>query len=192
MGGEDITNQSLHFGGMEPEVDYINTYDGADLRGQNQGFFFNEFDGVTFNNSVYKYFYQEFRNSNGLSSKNVPLLRYADVLLTYAEAQNETSSADASAYDALNSIRLRAGLAEVSGLSKEAFREEVWKQRFWEFPAEAGLIWFDQRRTGKVFNGGGFTDLVGSTLPNGSTFTVDNLYFPIPQNEVVLNPNLGD
>tara|TARA_R110000868_G_scaffold76774_5_gene220533 strand:+ start:29850 stop:31322 length:1473 start_codon:yes stop_codon:yes gene_type:complete len=192
LGGEDITNQSLHFGGMEPEVDYINTYDGADLRGQNQGFFFNEFDGVTFNNSVYKYFYQEFRNSNGLSSKNVPLLRYADVLLTYAEAQNETTSADASAYDALNSIRLRAGLAEVSGLSKEAFREEVWKQRFWEFPAEAGLIWFDQRRTGKVFNGGGFTDLVGSTLPNGSTLTADNLYFPIPQNEVVLNPNLGD
>ena len=127
-----------------------------------------------------------------MSGKNVPLLRYADVLLTYAEAQNEVATADASAYNALNAIRSRAGLADVSGLSKEDFREEVWKQRFWEFAAEAGIIWFDQRRTGMVFNGSDFGSLVGSTLPNGKTLTEDNVYFPIPQNEVVLNPNLGD
>ena len=143
-------------------------------------------------NSVFKYFYEEYRVGNGLSGKNVPLIRYADILLTYAEAQNEVTSADASAYDALNAIRTRAGLSNISGLSKEAFREEVWKQRFWEFPAEAGILWFDQRRTNKVFNGNGFSDLIGSTLPNGNTITTDNLYFPIPQNEIVLNPNLGD
>lgn len=192
IGGEAITPLSLHFGGMEPEEDFIDTYRDNDLRGQNQGFFFNEVDGITFNNSVYKYFYEEFRVGNGLSGKNVPLLRYADVLLTYAEAQNEVASANVLAYDALNAIRLRAGLPAVSGLGKEEFKEEVWKQRFWEFPAEAGILWFDQRRTNKIFDGNSFVDLVGSTLPNGNIVTNDNIYFPIPQNEVVLNPNLGD
>lgn len=192
IGGEAISPLSLHFGGMEPEEDFIDTYDENDLRGQNQGFFFNEVDGITFNNSVYKYFYEEFRLGNGLSGKNVPLLRYADVLLTYAEAQNEVASANALAYDALNAIRLRAGLPAVSNLGKEEFKEEVWKQRFWEFPAEAGILWFDQRRTNKIFDGNSFVDLVGSALPNGNIVTSDNIYFPIPQNEVVLNPNLGD
>lgn len=193
LGGEAVSPLTLHFGGMEPEQDFIDSYDDADLRGQNQGFFFNELDGVTFNNSVYKYFYDDYRTGNGLSGKNVPLLRYADILLTYAEAQNEIGPADASAYAALNAIRSRAGLPEISGLGQEEFREEVWKQRTWEFPAEAGLTWFDIRRTGKVFdNNDGFNDFLGHTLPNGNAFSAENLYFPIPQSEVVLNPNLED
>jgi len=193
LGGEAISPLSLHFGGMEPEEDFIASYDLQDLRGQNQGFFFNELDGFTFNNSVYKYFYEDFRTGNGLSGKNVPLLRYADLLLVYAEAQNETGSANALAYEALNAIRSRAGLPEVSGLSQQEFREEVWKQRVWEFPAEAGIIWFDIRRTGRIFdNEGGFNDFVGHTLPNGTTLSSENRYFPIPQGEVVLNPNLQD
>lgn len=192
IGGEAITNQSLHFGGMEPEVDFISSYDAADLRGQNQGFFFNELDGFTFNNAVYKFFYEEYRTANGISNKDFPLIRYADVLLTYAEAQNEAGTADALSYTALNAIRSRAGLTDVSGLSQSEFREEVWKQRVWEFPAEAGLIWFDMKRTMRAFNGTGFDDFVGHTLPNGSTLSADNIYFPIPQNEVVLNPNLGN
>lgn len=192
IGGTDITNMSLHFGGMEPEADFINSYDVADLRGQNQGFFFDELDGFTFNNSVYKFFYEQFRTENGISSKDVSLIRYADVLLTYAEAQNEGGAADASAYAALNAIRSRAGLADVSGLDKTQFKEEVWKQRVWEFPAESGLIWFDMKRTMMAFNGIGFEAFVGHTLPNGSTLSAGNIYFPIPQSEVVLNPNLGD
>lgn len=192
IGGEETSPLTLHFGGMEPETAFIDSYAPEDLRGQNQGFFFNELGGITFNNSVYKYYSEEFRNGNGLSGKNVPLLRYADVLLTYAEAQNEVAGADATAYEALNAVRLRSGLAVIAGLSKEAFREEVWKQRLWEFPAEAGINWFDQRRTRKVFDGNTFNDLIGSTLPNGQTVGEENIYFPIPQNEVILNPNLGE
>ncbi|MCY4253147.1 MAG: RagB/SusD family nutrient uptake outer membrane protein [Flavobacteriaceae bacterium] len=191
IGGESISPLSLHFGGMEPEQDFINSYEAADLRGQNQGFFFNELDGFTFNNSIYKYFYSAFRTSDGTSGKNVPLLRFADVLLTYAEAQNESGTANVAAYAAINSIRSRAGLPDISGLSQNEFREEVWKQRVWEFPAEAGLTWFNIRRTGKVFNNNdGFDDFIGHALPNGSTFSSDQLFFPIPQNERVLNPNL--
>ena len=48
------------------------------------------------------------------------------------------------------------------------------------------------RRTMKAFNGTGFDDFVGHSLPNGETLTADHINFPIPQNEVVLNPNLAD
>ncbi len=193
LGGTSITNMLIHFGGMEPEVDFYNSYDPADRRGENQGFFFDSFDGVSFNLSVYKYFYDEFREEEqGHGIKNFPLIRYADVLLTYAEAQNEAGSANTVAYDALNGIRTRAGLSPVAGLSQGDFREEVWRQRVWEFPVEGGLIWFDMKRTMQVFNGTGFDSFVGATLPNGSTLSEVNIYFPIPANEVLLNPNLAD
>ena len=192
LGGTDITDQTLHFGGIEPEDDFYNSYDPADVRGMNQGFFFDTFENVSFNRSVHKYFYEEFRTQRGLGTKNFPLLRYADVLLTYAEAQNESGSANAEAYSALNAIRTRAGLPEVSGLSQNDFREEVWRQRVWEFPVEGGLIWFDMKRTMQVFNGTGFDNFDGATLPDGNTLSAANIYFPIPANEVLLNPNLAN
>ena len=192
LGGTDITDQSLHFGGLEPEDNFYNSYDPADIRGMNQGFFFDSFEGANFNRSVYKYFYEEFRTARGLGTKNFPLIRYADVLLTYAEAQNESGSANAQAYDALNAIRTRAGLSAVAGLSQNDFREEVWRQRTWEFPVESGLVWFDMKRTMKVFNGAGFDDFIGATLPNGNTLSAANVYFPIPAGEVLLNPNLAN
>ncbi|TRX60044.1 RagB/SusD family nutrient uptake outer membrane protein [Fulvivirga sp. M361] len=193
IGGVEISAQTLHFGGMEPEEDFYNSYDPSDVRGQNQGFFFDSFDGVSFNLSVYKYFDETFRNqAQGLGTKSFPLLRYADVLLIYAEAQNESGTANTQAYTALNSIRGRAGLSDVAGLSQNDFREEVWRQRAWEFPAEGGYVWFDMKRTMKVFNGTGFDDFVGATLPNGNTLGSDNIYFPIPAGDVLLNPALGD
>lgn len=193
IGGVEISAQTLHFGGMEPEEDFYTSYDPADVRGQNQGFFFDSFEGVTFNRSVYKYFDEEFRNqAQGLGTKSFPVLRYADVLLIYAEAQNESGTANAQAYNAVNAIRERAGLPAVAGLTQGDFREEVWRQRAWEFPAEGGHIWFDMKRTMKVFNGTGFDDFVGATLPSGNTLGESNVYFPIPAGDVLLNPNLGD
>ncbi|GAB3656566.1 RagB/SusD family nutrient uptake outer membrane protein [Echinicola sediminis] len=189
-GAGKVTNMPLHFGGMEPEETFLSSYPSTDVRGQNQGFFFSEMDGHTFNPSVYKFFYEGFKSANGVSNKNVGLIRYADVLLTFSEAQNEADGANAQAYNTLNQIRTRAGLPEISGLSKEQFREEVWKQRVWEFPAENGLIWFDMKRTMKVYNGTGFSDFQGHTLPSGFTLTEDNLYWPVPANDATLNPNL--
>ncbi len=49
-------------------------------------------------------------NQAGRSEINYMVIRYADVLLMYAEAQNEAVGADASVYDAVNRIRQRAGL----------------------------------------------------------------------------------
>lgn len=80
------------------------------------------------------------------SEINFILLRYADILLMYAEAQNEAAGSDASVYDALHLIRLRAGMPDVpEGLSKEQMREVIRYERRIELAGE-GLYYHDIRR----------------------------------------------
>jgi hypothetical protein len=78
------------------------------------------------------------------ASNNFIVLRHADVLLVFAEAENEVSGPTAAAYDAINRVRARAGLAPLAGLSKEQFRQAVWDERshelYGEFQARFDLI----------------------------------------------------
>lgn len=72
------------------------------------------------------------------SEINFIVLRYADILLMYAEAQNEVAGSDASVYDALRLIRLRAGIPDVpAGLSKDQMREVIRRERRIELAGEA-------------------------------------------------------
>jgi starch-binding outer membrane protein, SusD/RagB family len=74
------------------------------------------------------------------------LLRYADVLLTLAEAINEQGAPTAEAYDAVNAVRRRAGLVDLpAGLGQQAFREAVQIERRYEFVLE-GHTFFDMQR----------------------------------------------
>ena len=80
------------------------------------------------------------------SEINFIVLRYADVLLMYAEAQNEAAGSDESVYNAINEIRQRAGMPEIpSGLSKEQMREVIRHERRIELAGE-GLYYHDIRR----------------------------------------------
>lgn len=69
------------------------------------------------------------------------ILRYADVLLLLAEAENEVNGPTALAYEAINAVRARAGLAAVSGLTKEAFRQKVRDERRFELYGEFQRRW---------------------------------------------------
>ncbi|MCK9412652.1 MAG: RagB/SusD family nutrient uptake outer membrane protein [Prolixibacteraceae bacterium] len=73
-----------------------------------------------------------------------PLLRLAEIYLSYAEAENEVNNGpDAEAYRCVNKIRNRVGLSNLpSGLSKENFRAAVLKERACEFGLEE-VRWFD-------------------------------------------------
>ncbi len=192
-----LRNNYIQFGGFSPSADFMNSYAFQDLRGKNnRGFYYNSItvDGKVFNFpwALYKFFDPQILDVAPKSGKDFPLLRYADILLTYAEAQNEADgSPNADAYIALNMIRKRAGLPDAIALSKEDFRTEVWKQRYWELSAEA-KIWFDIVRTGKVLDPqkNSFVDVVGFTLPSGAIFKAENLKFPIPLSEVQINPLL--
>lgn len=73
------------------------------------------------------------------SGQNYVYRRYGEILLSYAEAQNEVSGPDPSVYEAVNAIRTRPGtdlppLPE--GLSQEEMREEIRHERRIEFEFE--------------------------------------------------------
>jgi hypothetical protein len=83
---------------------------------------------------------------DGQSELNYILLRYADVLLMYAEAKNEASGPDATIYDVLNLIRQRAGMPNFAeGLSQAELRKEIRHERRIELAGE-GLYYYDVRR----------------------------------------------
>lgn len=189
---------SIQFGGFYPDSNYLNSFNSSDLRGRhNMGFFYHSFtvNNQTYNFpwAIYKFFDKDILTTSPGSGKGFPLLRYADLLLTYAEAQNETDgSPNATSYKAVNDIRERAGLADLPpGLSKDAFREEVWKERYWELGAE-NKTYFDIVRTQQVYDSkqNKFVSIVGFTLPSGAVVKQGYLPFPIPLSEVQINPLL--
>ena len=76
---------------------------------------------------------------NTQSDQDIVLLRYADVLLTYAEAMNETSGPVQGVYDAINEVRARQGIDMPPlppGLSKEEMREQIRQERQVELACE--------------------------------------------------------
>jgi len=121
------------------------------------------------------------------------VLRYADVLLMYAEAVNEGAApvAAMTAEQALNAVRTRAGIASVSGLSSAAFRDSVWLERRREFVFE-GQRWFDLSRWGTL-NAAiqAKTAELGVISPGetGLHGAPSNL-LPLPLGELSKNPNL--
>ncbi|MRG45522.1 RagB/SusD family nutrient uptake outer membrane protein [Chitinophaga sp. SYP-B3965] len=82
----------------------------------------------------------------GQSELNYIVLRYADVLLMFAEAQNEAFGPGPLIDDALHKIRFRAGMPDITaGLGKDALRAEIRHERRIELAGE-GLYYFDIRR----------------------------------------------
>jgi len=63
------------------------------------------------------------------SDQNLIVLRYAEILLTYAEAKNEYSGPDVSVFAALNAVRNRGGLDDISGLGQAELREQIRTER---------------------------------------------------------------
>lgn len=105
------------------------------------------------------------------------LLRYSDIALVYAEAAGPT----ARAYEYVNVIRRRAGLGDLApGLGTGAFRQAVLEERKWELAWEGNRL-YDLRR----FN------MLSETVSEASGLSdEDTGFYPIPQAEIDLNPNL--
>lgn len=115
-----------------------------------------------------------------------PYMRYSELLLIYAEALNEANNGpNTEAYDAINRVRSRAGLASLDGLSKAAFKQAVLQERRVELCFE-GHRWFDLVRTGGLENA---VIAENSFNRNAQIKSYHNL-FPIPQREVDANSAL--
>ena len=70
--------------------------------------------------------------------------RYADVLLVFAEAENELNPLSAAAFNAINQVRARANLPPLSVTSQDEFRKAVWLERqhelYGEFQSKFDLV----------------------------------------------------
>jgi hypothetical protein len=86
--------------------------------------------------------FNAFGDVNARSSQNWILFRYAEVLLNYAEAQNEVAGPDASVYAAVNSIRTRATMPPLpTGLSQSQMRDAIRHERRVELAFEDHRYW---------------------------------------------------
>lgn len=152
---------------------------------------------------------------------NMPVIRFAEMLLSKAEILNELNGPTQEAVDLVNRVRNRAfqdeahkiSLASVS--SKEAFRSVICDERAFELNMECQRrpdlirmgLWKDrmqkyigtikQRYGYKASNEGqetGFYDPAWAAYPDVNSLTDDDVrrYMPIPYREVTLNPVLKD
>ena len=117
---------------------------------------------------------------------NFTALRYADVLLMYAEALNQNGNQD-EAMNYLNMVRDRAGLPDLSGLDQVALADALAHERRVELFLE-GHRWYDLVRTGKLL-----TVMNTYFERNSLNFEVQdyNRLMPIPLRELDINPSLG-
>lgn len=115
---------------------------------------------------------------------DMPILRYAEVLVSRAEALNELQGPNQTSIDLLNEVRARAGAPpyEVSQFAdKESLRDQILVERGWEFFTE-GLRRQDLIRHGKFISG---AQDRGVELAQAH-----HVLFPIPQAELDANPAL--
>lgn len=88
------------------------------------------------------------RNVSGTALLNFVYFRYAEVLLNYAEAQNEAAGPDASVYSAINQIRARTSVAMPAlpaGLTQSQMRDRIRNERAVELAFE-DFRWYDIMR----------------------------------------------
>lgn len=118
-----------------------------------------------------------------VSDADVIILRYAEVLMMIAEAENEVNGPTQKVYNAVNRIRVRSGQPELpTGLTKEQMRERIRNEWRVEFVFE-GHRYFQLKRwklMEKLVNGA-----ADPALPTYiKVFKPAFYYFPLPQTEI--------
>ncbi len=184
------------WGWERPTNDLLDSYTPLDRR--EDVTFINSFtysDGATinFDDHIGKFWDQENEPEGNSTDTDVIYLRYADVLLIYAEALNEVNNGPNSlAYDAINQVRERARfngtvtndiLPDLSGMNYDQFKDAILLERRWEFVME-GQRFHDLVRMNKL------VEKVNSSNKENTTAQPYHELLPIPQRERNLNPNL--
>ncbi len=130
-----------------------------------------------------------------LPGGNLYILRYSDVLLNYAEAENELNGATDDAYEKINMVRNRSNLDDLpSGLSQAALSDSIFRERGWEFVGEVQM-YFDELRTDRI--GDNVKEHVAWGVENGINMYTPLEFVPskdflwkIPQYDLDSNPAL--
>lgn len=194
-----ISAYSAQSGAIFADLPFVSSFEIGDKRVAEKQFFYRTYTlqsdrTVTIdlgNHYIYKLFDVLAQTSTTSSGLNWTLMRYAEVLLIFAEASNEVSGPTAASYEAANLIRRRAQLADLSGLSKDQFRLAIWKELWHELCYE-NKTWFNMVRLRKAYNEttGAFDNFVGHAFNYGPVLKERELLFPIPTSEMNNNSNL--
>ena len=138
------------------------------------------------------------------SGTNYPLFRFAEVLLNFAEAQNEANGGpDADAIEAFNRVRRRAGISEWPNVNdldgnpypnnQDGFRQAVRQERRWELCYEGKRL-FDLRRWGVLESTFQARANVANPTPQdlirAQNVQLKHNLFPIPFQEIQKDANL--
>ncbi|RYE07259.1 MAG: RagB/SusD family nutrient uptake outer membrane protein, partial [Sphingobacteriales bacterium] len=190
-------------GGMAPNPAFYDSYEPNDLRIQNKQYYYTKAANITTGDTItlprpyiYKY-WDDDAEVTGRNGMNIPLIRFADVLLMAAEAKvmvdGGTSTSDQAAVDAWWQVHHRAfpALTDADKPASITFND-VMKERFWELSFEFQL-WYDMLRTRKAFDvaTGQMTNLIGYKAPRHTrAFVETDLLLPIPLVEIQKNPKL--
>lgn len=123
---------------------------------------------------------------------NYRIIRYADVLLMYAEALNELNRT-AEVYPLIQTVRNRAKLPNLAnvkpGMNRDQMREQIFHERALEFSIEGQRI-NDIIRWGWLYNPTKLAMLKAHDT-DFNTWTPGNEYLPIPESELAANKNLS-
>lgn len=126
----------------------------------------------------------------GLSASDFIILRYADILLMYADALNNTGKTT-EAYTYIQMVRNRAGLGSLpAGYTKDQMNDALAQERQFEFILE-GDRWFDLSYRGYNY----LKQTLNSFFPNSAyikTAVLDDheILFPLPYNQIKAKPDV--
>lgn len=191
----EFQQEKTKAGTVDPRLDatiFYNKPGGMQLYGKDFATFYAASPG-----DLNDIFCRKYQNSDGefadeydwRSGINERLLRYADILLMYAECLNETGDTQG-AYTYIQMVRNRVNLPELSvtkpGMTQDQMREQIGHERFLEFPLE-GHRFDDIRRWGWLDNPTKLAWLKARDAEFNS-YTKGREYYPIPQLEMDNNP----
>lgn len=133
--------------------------------------------------------------NEGISSMRSRIIRYAEVLLWYAESQARADGTPNDlAYECINRVRNRAGLENLpAGMSGEEFAEAAMKEHGWEVAGNfCALVTrrSDQLRMNLLKDSFDYREMKEPITINGNWTVGETEYYPYPSNDSSLDPNL--
>lgn len=161
-----------------PSAEFVDTYEAGDTRKD-------DYVGIDTAANPFYFSLKYEVSTTGVNDGGTDyyVIRYADVLLKYAEALNESGSTN-DAIQYVDQVRNRAGLSNTSASSQSDLREAIEMERRHEFIGE-GHRWFDLKRYGTAL-----ATMNAWFQENGKNVVIDEnkLLLPVPQSQIDTDP----
>jgi len=209
-------NDQNSYANRDPRLNQFIVYNGSTFKTGSLSRAVEIFDGgldndlTNVNRTKSGYYMRKFLSSNATYNINSAtsvrrpwvLFRYADILLAYAEALNEAEGPISEVYNAVDAIRLRAGMPKLpASLSKEQMRARIKNERRVELCFEEqrffdvrrwkeGETYFNAPVRGMRITKTGSTFTYAPFVIENRVFSAKNYLFPIPQDEINKTGNL--